>query len=203
LDAHFIERRSRYWIAVQAGQKTQQLFEHISATVWAWASPAQFIRWCTDGERRYGHALWQLASVFLTTIETHPDFRYRKVWREGLEVAMKIKGSQGRRRIEWVKTEHPFTAISPANEVHANHNEAHNAALRRRASAYRRCQNLYAKALAGLQRALDVQRLIHNWVRPHWSLGKNITPAMAMGYCERPLSTRELLMEKGFHSIIT
>ncbi|AFY91869.1 hypothetical protein Cha6605_0590 [Chamaesiphon minutus PCC 6605] len=64
----------------------------------------------------------------------------------------------------------------------SNHNEAQNAALRRRASAYRRRQNLYAKLVEGLQRVLDVQRLIHNWVKPHWGLGKCFTPAMAMGY---------------------
>ena len=40
------------------------------------------------------------------------------------EVAIKIKGSQGNRRVEWVKPEHPFTAISQSSEVHANHNEA-------------------------------------------------------------------------------
>jgi len=69
--------------------------------------------------------------------------------------------------------------------------EAQNSALRRRASAYRRRQNLYAKRVEGLQRVLDVQRLIHNWVRPHWGLRKKITPAMAMamGYCNRPIST--------------
>jgi len=33
-----------------------------------------------------------------------------KVWREGLEVAMKIKGSQGRKRVKWVKPEHPYTS---------------------------------------------------------------------------------------------
>lgn len=31
----------------------------------------------------------------------------------------------------WVKVEHPLTAISPAAEVHANHNQAQNAALGR------------------------------------------------------------------------
>ena len=94
---------------------------------------------------------------------------------EGLEVAMKIKGSQGKRRVEWVKTEHPFTAISAPSEVHANHNEAQNAALRRRVNAYHRRQNLYAKKVAALQRVLDFQRLIHNWGRPHWGLGKKTT----------------------------
>ena len=104
----------------------------------------------------------------------------------------------GNRRVEWVKIEHPFTAISPEWEVHANHNEAQNAALRRRCSAYRRRQNLYAKKLSGLQRVLDIQRLIHNWVRPHWGLGKRTTPAMKMGFCSRPLSTLELLNCRGF-----
>lgn len=142
-----------------------------------------------------------MASVWLKVGETSSAYGKRKVWREGLEVAMKIKGSQGQRRIEWVKTEHPFTAISPLSEVHANHNEAQNAALRRRASAYRRRQNLYAKRVEALQRALDVQRLIHNWGRPHWGLGKKTTPAMAMGYCNRVISTYELLTTQGVHCI--
>lgn len=49
---------------------------------------------------------------------------------------MKIKGSQGQRRVEWLKVEHPLIAISSLREVHANHNESHNAALRRLCSAY-------------------------------------------------------------------
>lgn len=94
----------------------------------------------TSGERRYGTALWKLALrfVWIKAGKAHPDYGRRKVWREGLEVAMKIKGSQGHKRVLWVKAEHPFTAISPDCEVHANHNEAQNTALRRRASAYRR-----------------------------------------------------------------
>ena len=140
-----------------------------------------------------GKELWKLASVDLKQNETTPEHPYRKVWRKGLEVAIKIKGSQGRPRIEWVKAEHPLTAISDKSDVHANHNEAQNAVLRRRASAYRRRQNLYAKKVEGLQRALDVQRLIHNWVRPHWSFNKGATPAMAMGYSLRPFSITELL----------
>ncbi|MCL6435514.1 MAG: hypothetical protein K6T90_15135 [Leptolyngbyaceae cyanobacterium HOT.MB2.61] len=158
---HFIERQSRYWVEAQAGRKTNQLFEQGTAKAWKWAQPATFIRWFTDGERRYGQALWKLASVRLKATQVHPNYPYRKVWREGLEVAMKIKGSQGRKRIEWVRVEHPYTAISPIHEVHANHTEAQNSALRRRASAYRRRQNLYAKCVEGLQGVLDVQRLIH------------------------------------------
>ena len=64
-------------------------------------------------------ALWDLASVYLALRDCSSAYRTRKVWREGLEVAMKIKGSQGQRRVVWVKTEHPFTAIRdvPLNKV--------------------------------------------------------------------------------------
>ena len=58
---------------------------------------------------------------------------------------MKVKGAQGRKRVAWLKPEHPYTAISPKSEVHANHNQAHNSAVRRRCSAYRRRTNTYAK----------------------------------------------------------
>ncbi len=63
---------------------------------------SDFIRWFTDGERRYGTALWKPASVRLKAGEFHPDYGRRKVWRQGLEVAMKIKGYKGRKRVEWV-----------------------------------------------------------------------------------------------------
>jgi hypothetical protein len=142
---------------------------------------SESIRWFTDGERRDGKELWKLASVYIKSSELPISYQYRKVWREGLEVAMKVKGSQGKPHIEWLKQEHPFTAISPKSDVHANHNEAQNSSLRRRASGDRRRQNLYAKAVEGLQRVLNMQRIIHNWVRPHWGLGKTETPAMAMG----------------------
>jgi hypothetical protein len=98
--------------------------------------------------------------------------------------------------------DHPFTAISPTSEVHANHNEAHNAALRRRCSAYRRRQNLYAKTKTALQRTLDVQRIIHNWVRPHWGLGGKVTPAMAMGFVPRPLTMHEILNSRCFEALL-
>jgi hypothetical protein len=163
---------------------------------------AAVIRWFTDGERRYGKELWKLASVILKPSEIPANYGHRKVWQFGLEVAMKIKGSQGRKRVEWLKIEHPFTAISAKSDVHANHNEAQNSSLRRRASAYRRRQNLYAKELDCLQRVLDVHRLVHNWVRPHWGLGKHQTPAMAIGYYHRPISMTELLNVQGFDFLI-
>ena len=109
------------------------------------------------------------------------------------EVAIKIKGSQGKPRIKWFKIESNYTFISPKNEVNANHNEALNTAIRRKCSAYRRRQNLYAKKVEGLNRTITVQRLIHNWVKPHFSLGKKITPAVAIGYVKQPITIEKML----------
>ena len=155
---HFIERNSRYWVDAQAGLKDASLFEQVVKSVWDWAKPSEWIRWFTDGERRYGKELWKLASVYLPEKERTQSYGYRKVWREGLEVAIKVKGSQGKPHVEWVRPEHPFTAISPKSDVHkevcrgklppahfrANHNEAQNSSLRRKASAYHRRMNHYA-----------------------------------------------------------
>lgn len=195
-----MERTSRYWIAAVVGVKNETLFERGVDHTWQWAEACEFIRWFSDGERRYGHCLWQCGSVYLSWQEYPYRRRHRKVWREGLEVAMKIKGSQGQPRVAWVKFEHPWTAISAQAEVHANHMEAQNSAIRRHCSAYRRRQNLYAKTVNGLQRAITAQRLLHNWVRVHWGLSKQ-TPAMAMGFCQRPIPLEEFLNSRSSDSL--
>ena len=177
------------------------MFAKIVEQTWNWAKSSESIRWFTDGEQRYGNCLWVLAAVWLSQQDLPAVYDLRKVWRKGLEVAMKVKGSQGIARRVWLKAEHPWTAISPEHEVHANHCEAHNAALRRRCSAFRRRQNLYAKTLEGLERVVTVHRLLHNWMRPHWS--SNITPAMALGFIERALTLEEMLLSRGFHFIPT
>lgn len=66
----------------------------------------------TSTARRYAAELWKLASVRLKYREVCAQYGHLKVWRQGLEVAIKIKGSQGKPRVESVKPEHPFTAIS-------------------------------------------------------------------------------------------
>ena len=108
MDNPFIERGSRYWIEAKAGMKTTDLFKQATSTAWSWAKTSQYIRWFTDGERRYAHQLWKMASVYLKLSEVTREYGHRKVWRYGLEVAIKIKGSQGNRRVEWVKPEHPY-----------------------------------------------------------------------------------------------
>ena len=200
----FIERNSRYWLEAKTGIKNTKLFKEATQTAWTWAEPSQYTRWFTDGERCYAQQLWQIARVYLKSAEVSREYGHRKVWRHGLEVAIKIKGSQGHPghpRVEWVKSEHPCTAMSDKSDVHANHNEANNSALRRRCSAYRRRQNLYAKNVKGIQRTVTVQRLVHNCVRPHVGLGRNQTPSMAIGLCHRSISMLELLSLRGFTSL--
>jgi hypothetical protein len=96
----FIERDSRYWLEAQVGLKQAKLFEQGVTKAWEWAEASQWIRWFTDGERRYGKELWKLASIYLPRKATTEVYPYRKVWREGVEVVIKIKGSQGKPRVE-------------------------------------------------------------------------------------------------------
>lgn len=42
---------------------------------------------------------------------------------------MKIKVLQGQRRVEWLKIEHPFTAISSTSIIHTNDNKGQNITL--------------------------------------------------------------------------
>jgi len=157
-----LERRSRYWLVAVAGKKEAVLFTKATAQAWQWVKDCRFIRWFTDGEKCYAQQLWKIASCYLKVSEFSQAYGYRKVWRQGLEVAIKIKASQGNRGVKWLKPEHLYTAISHGSEVHANHNEAHNSALRRRCSTYRRRQSHYAKDVEGRERALSVQRLAYN-----------------------------------------
>jgi hypothetical protein len=58
------------------------------------------------------HVIWRSA---IAQVPIAPESLARRI-----EVCDQIKGSQGQRRVVWVKTEHPFTAISRMAEVHAN-----------------------------------------------------------------------------------
>ncbi len=116
-----IERDSGYWVTAQVGRKDERKFiarGHFG--VGSGQTVVSLSAGKRDGERRYAQELWKIASVRLKYQDCCAQYGHLKVWREGLEVAIKIKGSQGKPRVEWVKPEHPFTAISLASEVHAN-----------------------------------------------------------------------------------
>jgi hypothetical protein len=87
--------------------------------------------------------------------------------------------------------EHPETdARIEDAQIHANHVEAFNASLRRRNSTFRCKTNLYAKTRHHLQRTLDLQGLIHNFVRVNFTT--KVIPAVKLGILEVGLSWMEL-----------
>jgi hypothetical protein len=114
-----------------------------------------------------------------------------------VKVRLKNKGSQahkrGRKRPKYQspKPEHPDTEQNIENkDIHANHLEAFNSALRRRMACYRRKTNTYAKEQSALQTRLDAYWVLHNFIRPHFTTRQ--IPAIALGILGQPLSWQQL-----------
>ena len=110
---------------------------------------------------------------------------------------LKNKGSQahkrGRKRPKYQAPlpEHPDTNQNVETEdIHANHLEAFNSALRRRMACYRRKSNTYAKERPALQCRLDAYWVLHNFIRPHFTTKQ--VPAVALGVLDHPLSWDEI-----------
>jgi hypothetical protein len=114
-----------------------------------------------------------------------------------VKIRLKNKGSQthkrARKRAKYQapQPEHPDTNqnIEP-KDIHANHLEAFNSALRRRMACYRRKSNTYAKQYSALQSRLDAYWVLHNFMRPHFTTKQ--VPAIALDILDYPLSWAEL-----------
>ncbi len=111
---------------------------------------------------------------------------------------LKNKGSQAHKRgpkrpkYQAPQPEHPDTDQNINDEdIHANHLEAFNTALRRRMACYRRRTNTYAKEQPALQSRLDVYWVLHNFIRPHFTT--KLIPAVALGVLDHPLSWDQIL----------
>ena len=122
-----------------------------------------------------------------------------------MKVRIKNKGSQkhkrGRKRPTYQAPlrEHPQTPQTLLNQdIHANHLEAFNSAIRRLLSCYRRRTNTYAKQEDTLQRRLDAYWVLHNFVRSHFTTQK--VPAVALGILENGLSFEQLFNIQRLHS---
>jgi hypothetical protein len=131
-------------------------------------------------------------------IKTGKRGRPVKTLPKGLKVRVKNKGNQQhkrgpkRKKYQSPHQEHPDTDQSLSNaDIHANHVEAQNAALRRRNSAFRRRTNTYAKSVDGLQRTLDLHQVLHNFVRPHFTTGE--VPAVKLGVLTEQLHINDIL----------
>ena len=114
-----------------------------------------------------------------------------------MKVRLKNKGFQShkqgpkRPKYQTPKPEHPDTNQNIDNaDVHANHLEAFNSALRRRMACYRRQTNTYAKEQPALQSRLDAYWVLHNFIRRHFTT--RLIPAVALGVLDHPLSWDEI-----------
>jgi hypothetical protein len=188
--AIIMERGSRFIVEQKCGEKDAGLFKAVMEKVSQYIEKSDDLTFLSDGERRYGNMLFDICSEVLRTGERG---RPPHVLPTGVRIRVKNKGSQrhkkGRKRPKYQAPwrEHPDTPDTLSDtDIHANHLEAHNASIRRRNSAYRRRSNTYAKNTDGLQRTLDVHQIIHNFVRPHWSIG--LVPAVALGIISNSLS---------------
>ena len=68
--------------------------------------------------------------------------------------------------------------------------EAYNSSLRRKDSAYRRKTNTYAKDQKSLQRTLDLQWVVNNFITNHFTTKK--VPAIALGIITSALSWKNI-----------
>lgn len=144
-----LDRASRFLWELQCGEKDHTLFEQAMHRLVQVIRQTGDLSLVTDGERRYGNLLFELCRQ---VVRTGQRGRPKTTLAEGVRVRVKNKGSQahkrGRKRpkYEAPQPEHPATPSTLAEtEIHANHLEAFNAALRRRLACYRRKTNTYAK----------------------------------------------------------
>jgi transposase-like protein len=188
-----MERGSRFLWELHCGRKDQQLFEAALSILASVIEQTADLTLLSDGERRYGNILFSICHQLL---HSGSPGRPRKTLPKGVRVRLKNKGSKKRRgrprpKYQAPVPEHPQTPSEMAQPtIHANHVEAFNAALRRRNSAFRRKTNTYAKTRPDLQRTLNRDWLIHNFVRDHFTTKQ--VPAVALGILENGLSWSQL-----------
>ena len=152
------------------------------------------LRIFTDGERRYGHGLFERWHAL---VQHGKPGRPKKTVKTGVHVRVKKTGSpaqkKGRKRPKeqspW--REPPETARTiTETDIHANHAEAFFRALRRKCATCRRKTKTYAQATEGLQRLLRVYWVVHNFLHVHFTI--RAVPAVALGILERRLSVQEI-----------
>jgi hypothetical protein len=189
-----MDRASRFIWALDCGKKDRRLFHQAIKTLDTIARQTHDLSIFTDGERRYGHLLFEICYEL---VHNGKPGRPKKTFKRGVHVRIKNKGTQahkkGRKRPKYQSPwrEHPDTARPIAEtDIHANHTEAFWSALRRKCATFRRKTNMYAKATTGLQRLLRVYWVMHNFLRVHFTIRE--VPAVALGILERRLSVQEI-----------
>ncbi len=189
-----MDRASRFIWELSCGERKTELFKQAIETLAQVIEQTDDLSLVTDGERRYGNLLFEICQEVIRTGQVgRPPTTLKK----GVKVRVKNKGSQThkkgpkRPKYQAPHKEHPETEQNLANEdVHANHLEGFNSALRRLIACYRRKTNTYAKDKKPLQRRLDAYWMLHNFVRSHFTTKQ--VPAVALGILEKGFSLVEL-----------
>jgi len=189
-----MERASRFIWELSCGKKDRSLFRKAIGTIEKLINQTSDLSLLTDGERRYGKILFEIC---YDLIKNGKPGRPRKTLKKGVKVRIKNKGSQshkrGRKRPKYQTPcpEHPETEQEIEEEdIHANHVEANNSAMRRKSSPFRRKTNTYAKSADSLQRVLNVYWVVHNFIRVHFTTKE--VPAVDLGVIKNRLSIEDL-----------
>lgn len=189
-----MDRASRFIWHLECGKKDKRLFKKAMRILLKVIRKTDDLTLLTDGERRYGNILFEICYELL---RTGKKGRPRKTLKQGVKVRVKNKGSQsnkpGRKREKYQapQSEHPETAqVIKDSDIHANHVEAFNAALRRICAAFRRKTNTYAKKRKRLQERLNVIWIMRNFVHIHYTTKE--VPAVALGIIETGTTLEDL-----------
>ncbi|GIW23188.1 MAG: hypothetical protein KatS3mg068_2195 [Candidatus Sericytochromatia bacterium] len=116
----------------------------------------------------------------------------KEILPEGIRVRIKNKGGKKLQKYKKLIPKHPNTKDIDENEIHTNHLEAKNSSLRRTNSAFRRKTNTYVKTTFGLQRTLNVDFIVHNYLKTNFTT--KLVPALALGIINNHYSFEKLLM---------
>ena len=192
-----MERASGFLWTLQCGQRDQELFIQAIHDICQVIAQTQDLTLLTDGERRYGTFLF---NVCCHALYTGKPGQPAQTLPEGVKVRRKNKGlspDSPRPKHETPHREHPQTVQNLVDsDIHANHVEAFNSALRRKLASFRRRTNTYVKLKSALQCRLDVHWLLHNFIRPHFTT--KLVPAVALGILPEGLSWRHLFSIQTF-----
>jgi hypothetical protein len=76
--------------------------------------------------------------------------------------------------------------------ISTSHVERMNLTIRMGMRRFTRLANGFSKKVENLAHAVTIQFMFYNFARPHSSLGKNTTPAMAAGISDHVWTTYEI-----------
>ena len=131
---------------LDGGKKDRRLFQKAMKTLDQIARQTHDLRLFTDGERRYGHLLFEICYEL---VKAGRPGRPKKTCKKGVHCRSKHPGSQahkkGRKRPKYPSPwqEHPETTRTMAEtDIHAKHAEAFLSALRRHCATFRRKTNM-------------------------------------------------------------